>query len=308
MLARGGLFFSFDFASIDGMSANAVTISATFENGEPLAVLSDLIRKRQSIIRGETTRQAVIATAINIMNSLKGATKKAPLRGNRKMYTIERTNLYASYVWKNGHYRRVVRNSPRGAIDWNVTQHCRDLVGPAYNKADNVSVFKMQLFNENCNNTLYYAYARTEADARNYMHNVILARMLKKEAGMAQYAIGIAQAKVSGRPMATTAHGSKQFREAYEAAWIETRDTADAWSMNRENGFSSGEFWLQFTDKLRYSALAVRGGTSAVEMAYKKAANRTFGIIHNYLVNHPHLKDTLGNVTPFPEAKGVRIR
>ena len=270
--------------------AAQVTITADTDVGT-LQRLSELISKRTKAL-GETASDAVVATGINILTSLKAATKKAPLSGRRKMYTLERTNLTAGWERRGNTFRRVVRSG--GHIDRNCTAHCRNLAGQHYTKGERIHVWKAQLYNENCKETLYYAFAQNEKQVREYIEKVILTRLLKKESGMAKYTLGIAQAKASSRPMNTPKPtGSKAFQIAHAAS--DLRISA--------SGFSSGSASLSFVDNLRYSALALRGGSSQIDVAMQKAANKTAGLIRMTYLDKRFDQDC---PTPFPEVQRRR--
>ena len=272
------------------MAAN-VTIAADTDVGT-LERLSELIALRVKALK-EPTRHAVIATSINILTSLKASTKKAPLKGRRKMYTLERTALTAGWERTGNTFRRVVRSG--GHVDRNCTAHCRNLAGANYVRGERVHVWKAQLFNENCNNTLYYAFAKDEKTVRKYIEETILGRLLKKESGMAKYALGIAQAKASSRPMTTPKpSGSKAFQLAHMASHLDVR-VSGLWGEN--------EAEVSFHDSLRYSAHALRGGPTAVNIAIMKAANKTAGLIHMAFVNKRFDQDVK---TPFPEVQRKR--
>lgn len=259
--------------------------------GGTLEKLAELIELRSKALQ-ESGKDAVIATGINILTSLKASTKKAPLKGRRKMYTLERTNLVAGWERHGNSFHRVVRSG--GHVDRNVTAHCRNLAGRHYFKGERLHVYKAQLFNENMNNTLYYAVAKDEKTVRKYIEKDILGEFLKKESGMAKYTIGIAQAKASSRPMNTPKPtGSKAFQIAHAASQLNIR----------VGGYNSGEASLSFYDTLKYSADALRGGAGEMNSAIMKAANKTAGLIHMAFVNKRFDQDIK---TPFPEVQRKR--
>jgi hypothetical protein len=275
------------------MAIAACRIEGVECEGGTLEKLAELIELRSKALQ-ESGKDAVIATGINILTSLKASTKKAPLKGRRKMYTLERTNLVAGWERRGKLRHRVVRSGEGGHIDRNVTAHCRNLAGRHYVKGERIHVYKAQLFNENLNNTLYYAFAKDEKTVRRYIEEIILGRLLKKESGMARYTIGIAQAKASSRPMNTPKPtGSKAFQIAHAASVLDIR----------VGGYNSGEASLSFHDQLKYSADALRGGAGEMNSAIMKAANKTAGLIHMAFVNKRFDQDVK---TPFPEVQRKR--
>lgn len=52
-----------------------VNVSATYGSGKPLSALADLIEKRMKWLR-ETPRDAVVATAINVLKSIRAQTRR----------------------------------------------------------------------------------------------------------------------------------------------------------------------------------------------------------------------------------------
>jgi len=277
------------------MAEKPVNIEATF-NGKPIEVLQELIVKRMKALK-ETSKDAVTATAINVFNSLKSSTKKAPLVGNKNMYVLRKMRgVVSGWEYKNGHYHRCVRNGNiRGPVDRTVSSQCRNLAGREFREGERVYVYKAQLNNENMDRTIYYAHAKNDQQVRDYIENVILARLLRKESGMAKYAIGIAQAKVSTRQMnAEKPSGAKQWRMAYEAGKI---------TITNIGGIDSGEFGISFFDDLNYSGVALKGGDADLDNAMMKAANKTAGLIHLAFVNKAFDEDVQ---TPFPEVQRKR--
>jgi hypothetical protein len=265
-----------------------MTIKANAD-GRTLAVLGELIEKRVKALKNSMS-EAVIATAINILTSLKSATRKAPLKPKKTMYTIELTPYVAGWKREGGKFRRVVRSSEKGGTLQDVTAHCRNCAGQHYIRGERVKVYKATIANTHMNRREYYAFATSKKQAENYFKSIV-ERVLKKESGMAKYVLGIAQAKVSNRPMKDEKpHGAKQWQIAHEAGIINID----------ESGFSSGVVHFSFTDDLEYSVGALRGGRDALTVAMKKAANRTAGMIHKAYKDRRFNEDVQ---TPFPEVQ-----
>ena len=83
----------------------SVNMTANYE-GRPLAVLSDLIRQRQKYL-GESAADAVVATGIDALNSLRALTRVAPKTIPKKDVVFGKSDpQYATYP--RGVYRRVV--------------------------------------------------------------------------------------------------------------------------------------------------------------------------------------------------------
>lgn len=287
------------------MATESVEITADCE-GKTLEELSRLIGKRAAAL-GETTRDAVVATAINIVSSLKAMTKKAPLRVNRKMYWVWKNSAVAGWERKGKKkFRRVVRTSadPHAHIDRVLTARCRNLVGKQYVPGEQVNVYTLQLFNENPKRTVYHCFAHNVKEVRKYAEKVIVLRMLKKESGMMKYSMGVSQAKLSTRwPALKRPSGSKQMKLAYQAARIATGGSGWAGYNNGILGNPTGWFQLDYHNDLRYSLNAIRGRKGALDVCIKKAANKTAGLIHLAFADKKFNQDVS---TPFPEVQRKR--
>jgi len=276
------------------MAAAQVTFKATAD-GKPLEVLQDLVAKRASALR-ETTRDAVTATAINILNSLKSATKVAKVKPHRQSYWIEATNLFGGF---EGHRKICVRIGSH----YGTRSDIRPAIGftPGGESVLRSRVYKIiaknprMTFarNRNFPNRYWYVLCEHEGQARAYAEGR-MERMLRKERGMARYTIGIAQAKVSTRgSMTSRPSGAKSWQIAHRASQVKISGS----------GFNSGEFGIHFFDALDYSLDALKGGKSAFDLACMKAANKTAGLIHMAYVNRRFGEDC---PTPYPEVRSRR--
>lgn len=265
----------------------------TTDDGRSLEVLNRLVQERQKALK-EDCSKAVIATAINILVSLRADTRKAPLKGRKSMYRLELTNYVASWERVGGKTHRVVRNCRRGSVNREVTAHCRNVAGQRYIRGENVKVYKATLLNQNMKRREYYTFAKNEKQARQYIEQIILTWLLKKESGMARYALSVAAAKISNRPMAAVAPGSKKAMEIAHVAGVVQID---------KRGWNSGNVSFRFVDNLRYSAAALKHGENSISLAMKKAANKTAGLITKAYQNQGLDKKI---ATPFPEVKKKR--
>lgn len=92
-------------------------------DGRPLAVLGQLIRERQRVL-GESARDAVVATGIDALVSLRALTKVAPKRIPKKDVRFGRSDPQYITSRKNGNvYRRVVvtrwkNGARRNVVKW----------------------------------------------------------------------------------------------------------------------------------------------------------------------------------------------
>ena len=263
------------------MATTSVDISIDAD-GNSLAVLSDLIAKRAEFLRDETTEKAVTATTINVVTSLKADTKKAPLKAKPEMYRITQIG---DVGWRGpkGSRRRTAIVGDHRVKDVYPVNLMYGLKGAGF-------LYRIELENPNLtpkiskNKPVYIVMAPNFKVAEDYA-KARVSRALGKESGMARYALGMAQARVSDRPMQSEGlGGSHAMQVAAQAANV----TKDA----KRDSFS-----IDVNDELRYSIKALKSGDSALSNAIKKAANRTAAIINK--LGTYRLHDPIP--TPFPE-------
>lgn len=84
--------------------------SCTYE-GKPIEVLEQLIEKRKELL-GEAYRDAITATAITVLKSLRADTKIAKKKAPKSSYTVTDTGWYGGWERIGGKYHRVARTSP----------------------------------------------------------------------------------------------------------------------------------------------------------------------------------------------------
>lgn len=277
------------------MATTQVTFRATAD-GKPLEVLQDLVAKRARALR-ETTRDAVVATAINILSSLRSQTKIAKEKPDRQSYYIELSDLFGGFEGKDGkvcariggHYGK--KSDIKPALGFNATKGgvLRSRVYKVFANNPRMTFYQ----NRNFPNRCWYVLCEHEGQARTYAERCI-GRMLRKERGMARYTISIAQAKVSTRSsMTSRPSGAKSWQIAHSASQVKIGG----------GGFNAGSFNIQFFDALDYSLDALKGGKTSFNLACMKAANKTAGLIHLAYVNKKFGEDCQ---TPFPEARSAR--
>lgn len=265
------------------MAANSVTISAS-ANGKTLDELQRLIAVRQKAL-AETTSQAVTATAINILSSLKPQAKVARKKAVEADYKVEEI---CDVGWRGGKgsKRRVPINAGhavKGVYPVNLM----------YGLTGSGKLYKITITNPNIrpkiakNAPVYYVMSPNLTVAAKFAAARVQ-RALDRERGLARGVIGYAQAKVSNRPMS----------DAGQLAVAKGKLIATAATVTIDgSGFSSGNFSIEFFDELKYSVLAQNGGNASLLLAMQKAANRTAGIL-NYSAKVPLDQPV---PTPFPE-------
>ena len=82
--------------------------------GRPMEELTKLIQKRVRTLH-ENARDAVVATAIDVVRSLRALTRKAPKKANDKSFTVAKMPYVASWERVGKSFRRVARVSGTGS-------------------------------------------------------------------------------------------------------------------------------------------------------------------------------------------------
>lgn len=272
------------------MAASA-HITATFGDKKPLEVLENLIRQREKAMRFETTENAVKATAITILTSIRARTKvvnpdKASGFG---VAVMPAPGVVAGFKGSKG--RRVVR-----AIGGHEMEASKivNLAGQ-YQRGESVLCFvvifkspKMAEFFKGGYERVY-VIARSAADVRTWAKTK-LKKYIERYKGMAKWTLGQAQSQIARANVGKISDVAE--KTALKNLLVQVAGS----------GYSSGSFSILVEDKLQYAIVALRGGESDLDLALKKAANSTAAKIRNAY--------TLGfdeNVpTPFPEVVGVK--
>jgi hypothetical protein len=264
----------------------AVRADATWR-GQPAEVLAELLRRRQRDL-GESCEDAVAATAIDVVNSLRAATRKAPEKANKAAYILEETPYVASWERVGSRYRRVARVGGTGS---KAPIYPANRAGRRYLKGERVKVWKITPahgermdWKRNRNKECWYVFAQSAGEAARYAAER-MTRVLAKESGMGKTALGYAMARLSTRSPAVEAKGSKAKKLAADA--IVVKATGDGRT-----------FRIEFRDDLEYAKFALKGGPSTVDLAMKKAANKIAGRLSKWAESHMFAEKV---PTPFPE-------
>lgn len=149
-------------------------IKVTYGDGKPLEALRALLQKRREIL-GESSEDAVVATAITVIKSLRADTKVAPKSARPASFEIKDTGWWGGWENLHGKYHRVVRASPaRGAKKihgvWPVNN-----AGQHYERGETVKVYRIEPVNDKAmrwdkakNKKCWYVFAKSEAVARKF--------------------------------------------------------------------------------------------------------------------------------------------
>ena len=263
---------------------SGVKISCAAVDGTTLEKVSELIEQRSRVLR-ERTKDAVIATAINVLVSLRAATKSA--KANRKVKPVVRDDGSVYPSWTNDGPRRVLRlgtygQKPRGPI-WNPNGlRVRWLTGRLKDRS--LRVFRVTP--ENTAVQPYYVIAPDKKTAENFERKAA-AHRIERFGNLAKWALGVAMNKISTRLV-----GSK----------LSITNVQDS------GGFASGSFVVEVIDALDYAIAALKGGETDITLAFQKAANKTAGRMMRYMADlGTNFFSRVESIeTPFPEVKRKR--
>lgn len=213
-----------------------MTCSATFE-GRPLSVLSKLIEERQRIL-GESAQDAVVATGIDALISLRALTKTAPKR-------IPKADV--RFGQSDPRYITGTKGRAQGQL-------FRRTLVKRWRGGKQVQLVKWQRVEGVAKNRR--ASAKELSAAWQTWGKI-------NQRGLAKAALGIAMKSISTRNAADTVT-PRALRLAQANVAV------------RKYG-SGNAFTLEIHDTLNYAALALKGGPAAVNLALQRAANKIAG-------------------------------
>lgn len=262
-------------------------------NGRPLAELNRLIGRRMALL-GESSRDAVIATAIIALQSIRKATKKCSPR------RVKATKGGVSYAlvedafpaFTKGGVRCLRRGSRRGGRRIATPEHTVQLVAPGEDWRL-AHLFRVDLTDEQHARwpkqpKSFLVVARSETAAESYLDKRY-SKIAERQGGLARLALGKAMAAISSRPPAQGRVGAHAPAVANRAVRVYKADTRQGYE-------------VRVHDALVYAAHAVNGGRAGVDNALKSAANRVAGRLRHM---GAHLLDP-DLQTPFPEVAHSR--
>lgn len=252
----------------------APTVSMTYKK-QPLEVLNQLIEKRQQFMR-ECARDAVVATAIDALKSIRTMTRSA-LGRTKFAFKVEDTGYYGGY--SASEHRSCVRqgvgrHSPKIKLDGRVVIRCPRFVRQASRHIYRVTPERRE------KDPVYYVCA-VSADIATAYEMSRIRKSIRRTGGLARNALSVAMGRTSTRN--GDMEGSSTSRSFAEKCVTVMRDgAADTYSVT-------------VVDAVNYARLALKGGT--VEDALARAANKVSGLIRHTC--HGALDGELE--TPFPE-------
>lgn len=264
-----------------------VAVTCTMADGRPLSALSELIGKRVALLR-EHTDDAVVATAVAALQSIRAATRVAKpgaakgRAGVREMAGVVPSMRRAA---KGQRPRPCIRAGRRGPSVWTGGTYNGRRVVWAMGRGAKIStgrVFEVEVRGKGAAPVV--VVAQSEAAARR-MAEASASRRIARYGGMARAALSKAMNLASTRSPSPSAPSAK-------AAGVIGR------SVRVSSRASGGNFEFEARDALRYALHALRGGKPAIDAALMKAANKVASRIAHALKS----RGLEGNApTPFPE-------
>lgn len=265
-----------------------VRISTSFGSGGTIGTLSKILQQRMQYMR-ETARDSIAATAIDVLRSLRSATKVA--KPSTIKVQVERdAHLYPSFTMNGGDKRpclRIVGTKARydGTEKILMGDKMPVKVQHVYRFTDTFSHKKSS----------YLIIAPSMGIAKKKAQAIARKRGMRY-AGLAKRALGILMFRTN----------TKRVNDGALNPLVENKATelTDKREMVQRKG-DGGTYTLILADNLNYAIDAIKGGRSNVETAFKKAANKIVSIINRKISSGKFL-DAQKLETPFPEVRQRR--
>ena len=275
-------------------AAVQMTLNTTYQGKEP-EVLADLIQKRMRIL-GEDAKDATIATAMNVLVSLRSQTKVAdPTKAEFEMrYASE-----AEAVWRKSGTQTTSTTAGRG-----IHRRCIKAGGslitnfvnlaPKYIPGETIKVYHYRPLIRTGKDTAIkqegrYIVARSEKDAYAWATKNASAR-LKRYSGMAKSAWGHTMRMIGSQTSAQEGEITSQARKV----------VMDNIKVDQRGG--NLDFAVSIFNELEYAENALANGSASVTLAMQNASNKTAGILKKRIAELGYLSVGHEPVeTPFPE-------
>ena len=245
----------------------------------PLSALTDLLQARQKWLK-ESAKDAVIATAIDVMVSLRALTRSAKNKRSSRPVVVRRADLDASYYGGRRSPRRTLRTAGGARFAAKRVKWFSHGIKDADLKVYLVKPEHAQV-------KPYLVVAENVSRAKEFERKASVRRM-RQYGNLAKWAFGVSMNKLSTRNVHDNVTGeARQAGSRLSFVW---------------KGGDDRVYEVAMSDRLDYAADALRGGIGAVDMACMKTANKVAGrLMHRF-------GDMLGPDfrTPFPEVMRAR--
>lgn len=264
-----------------------VRIVSSFGGGT-LKTLGEILQKRMQYMR-ETARDSIAATAIDVLKSVRAATRVAK-PSSIKVQVEREGGLYPS-ITSRGKNRalclRVVGTNARYEGPERLVECQRQPL-----KAQRVYRFVDVHSRKRAS---YFIVAPTAGSAKKKAQSIARRRGMRY-AGLAKRALGVLMFRTNTKTV-----NDGVFDPLVENKASQVTDKAE---LVQQRG-DGGTYSLVLSDNLRYALDAVKGGRSNVETAFKKAANKVVSVINRKISGGRFLEAEKLD-TPFPEVRQRR--
>jgi hypothetical protein len=249
-------------------AAFQIEMGATYA-GKGLGELSDLIMRRQRLF-GETAKEAVIATGIGAMTSLRVQTRVA----DENQIQFKRCSS-ARVKWVTINKRREMKIE-----GWGDNPKYKKL-SDKYYPGQKTYTYEAQIYKAGKEETILIL-ADNDAQVATYLR-----KRIKRYKGMARSAWGHLMRMTSQREATSDP-------VPYAVTNVLRKN------LSVVSGGSEYDYAVRITDDLEYAGGAINGGPQGVSLAMQAAANKISGRIQQFVKEHPNFSEQ-NIATPFPE-------
>lgn len=263
-----------------------VTMAGTYE-GKPLEVLGKLIEERKRIL-GESAEDAVVATGIDALISLRTLTKMSPKNIRKSEYSFVRDYSKAPYITLRG------RRNPYG-LDPILGRRWKFTHLPGTSDAREYIVYPYTGRHRGKNGKM------VGGDRIAEWNEVLRFKGLRpiRRRGLAKTVLGAMANEMSTKP-------GRNFQielQRYHRGERVYPPKGGFYYISGVRRMSEAFCEMRLVDKLNYAMFALKNGPASVELALQKAANRIAG----RLCKVAEKKFGEKIQTPFPEVKKRKV-
>lgn len=262
-----------------------VSINASVD-GHTLEEFQKLISKRQEYLK-ESASKSVVACAIDVLVSIRAATRTAKKRAKVVGSDVtQKSDLHFSFK-QLGKIRKPCIRTNGGTEVLPVKGKCSILYPTSKIEYKLAKVFSF-MDNHHDRKKQYLIVATSKAEAQERVKSMLQKR-IDRYRGLGKLVLTKLMVKTNGRGQTQT--GTSDAQQVAEKNHGVTQTTA-------------GQIYtLSLLDQLDYATAALKGGPSAVNVAFQKALNKITSTINQKCKS---LLDFKPLATPFPEVKTRR--
>lgn len=293
------------------MAVNGINIEITGANGMTLKRLQEVIKWRAEVEMKPMSKDAVIATVITALKSIRKITRE---NKSKKMRVTAIRNQKLSVAVENTLYKVGLRRDPGSKKSFyvilNAANHRVKDIQPWWQVAPQpafrvpAKVFRIVLSDDRIEawghqKKISYIVAH-DREAAIQIVEKRFGRVVKKSSGLGKSTLGRAMALVSDRPANLEVKSASALEVTRKNAHVKK-----ATEMN-QNGFGTSALSIEVIDSLRYAIDALEGGEGAIDQAIQAAANSVVGYVNKKLDKEAS-RDFFAQyadrgLTPFPDA------